>query len=310
MNNKTKLLSVILSLSVLFVFTIGCADNNSNSQAYYDDSESWEEDYDDSINEVIVEDYDDSIDEVIVEEEQETNTEGDPKLAFYEVTESYAVANKLLCLYRNGKLYSLGMYVPVANCAEYNLGHKLGDDQCYITESNLDTYNYDYRGVEHDPGTIYTMGDIPPITLKEGDEIRDYFGYCNHAIKVEDKGYVVSLWPQKDGSWILLEDFGKPLYIWIEASDTDTMEVRDANGNLVTDGNYTKYGEYTVSWYHGVTYNEHKVWCDCKKYEQIPDISVEIPTEHNKGGYMVLDWSVLDSGIWDFTYNGSPVIVK
>ena len=300
---KKKIFSVtVLLLFVLCVmlFAAGCTNNVSAIEPDPDDPETWSS-VDDPSPIIIDED---PIVEVPTDPEPtdpvvEPNNEGDPALAALEVTESFATANQLLCLYRNGKLYSLGPFIPRENGIDNLIGRKVDDTKYLIADINLA------------PGwTLVTMGDVPSITLQEGDEIRDYYGYYSSFFEQDYKGYNISLWEQVDGSVLLVSDFGNPNPIRIESTDAKTMEVRDASGNLVTDGQYTKYGEYTVSWYHGVEYHEAKVWCDCKTYERVSEECVNLPSEHNKGGYLVLDWTILEPGLYNGGRSLLPVTVK
>ena len=294
-----KLFTVLFALCLAFS-AIGCTDNASAIEPDPNDPETWSSV--DDTQPIIIED--DPIVEVPTDPEPtgpvvEPNNEGDPALAALEVTESFATANQLLCLYRNGHLYSLGYYVPIDNSMQYNVGRYVDSSKSLLVDINLA------------PGwTLVTMGDVPSVTLQEGDEIRDYYGYFDSFFEQDYKGYGVSMWKQDDGSVLLIENFGNPNPVKIEATDAKTMEVRDANGNLVTDDQYTKYGEYTVSWYHGVEYHETKVWCDCKMYERVSEECVVLPSEHDKGGYLVLDWTILEPGIYNGGRNLLPVTVK
>ncbi len=305
MKKKSKVLKVftVLFALCLALSAIGCTDNASAIEPDPNDPETWSSV--DDTQPIIIED--DPIVEVPVEEEpvveepvvEEPNNEGDPALAALEVTESFATANQLLCLYRNGHLYSLGPFIPHDNGMEYLIGRRVDDTKDIIADINLA------------PGwTLATMGDVPSITLQEGDEIRDYYGYYGSFFEQDYKGYNISLWEQDDGSVLLVSDFGDPNPIKIESMDAKTMEIRDASGNLITDGQYTKYGEYTVSWYHGVEYHEAKVWCDCKIYERVSEECVNLPSEHNKGGYLVLDWTILEPGLYNGGRSLLPVTVK
>ncbi len=222
----------------------------------------------------------------VPEPAEEKNFDGDPKLACLEVTESFATANELLCLYRNGHLYSLGKYIPYENSKNYGVGLVVDN-----SKSELLCYNEE---------CIYVMGDVPDIVLQEGDELRDYEGTAGLFFLVKEIGYTLPMFRNGSNYWIVQYLNYQP--IQVQMSRIEQFSVVDAAGNE-TDWQkkaLPRNNVYTVSWFEGVTYNEYELDAYWRLYDtkHNREESVNLPRELKKEGYALLTWEGIPSGTY------------
>ena len=293
------LIAVVLSVALMMV---GCNNGNASAVSSVDDTQPViiEEP---SVEPESPEPSEEVVSEVVSEEKPAADeTTGDPKLAALEVTEEFAKANELLCLYRKGKLYSLGPYVPAAATYDYQIGHTIDDYKSELMMLN--------PRVGED--TVATYGNAPEVVLADGDELRLYDGdFLGTLLSVEYMDYTISvIWTNKNV--LVLPYFNDINHTIIKESYKDSIQICDNAGNQITDGNYDKMEQYTISWYEGIDYHEETLWADCREYSYAIDALAEVDYERTKEGYYLIKWTTLPSGCYmnDGRGFGVPFTVK
>lgn len=291
------LIAVVLSVALMMV---GCNNGNASAVSSVDDTQPViiEEP---SVEPESPEPSEEVVSEVVSEEKPAADeTTGDPKLAALEVTEDFAIANGLLCLYRKGKLYSLGRYIPNQSTYDYQIGHTVDD---YKSELMM-------LHPRVDVDTVATYGDAPEVVLADGDELRVYGDYVGLLVPLEYIGYTIPvIWSNESVGF--LEYFNHVRHTMIKKEYIKSIEIRDAGGDLISDNQYQKMDIYTMSWYEGVEYNEVELWADCREYSYGED-RVNADLELTKEGYGLIKWADLPAGCYmnDVSGYGLPFTIE
>ncbi len=234
---------------------------------------------------------------------------GDPKLEPLEVTEEWAKANQLVCLYRNGKLYSLGPYIPVESMEKWIIGQKVDNERAALFM------------VKNFPGNDFTndvmeFGPVPTIILEEGDEIRDYNGHVNQLIRYEYVGYTPTIWLINGYDNLYFYEFYnslEPIEINSNNIDITNVEIKDSNGSSINvrdwPTGFELNEEYTLSYYIGVDYYEFKLWSDSSVYSQVAWALLDDSAyEYTKEGYRsIVDFSSLEPGVYAWERMTIPI---
>ncbi len=224
---------------------------------------------------------------------------GDPKLVPLEVTEEWAKANQLVCLYRNGKLYSLGPYIPVESMKEWIIGQKVDNERAALFMVA------DFPSENTMGGDIMVFGPTPSIVLEEGDEIRDYGGaFHGHLGVYEYAGYTPTVWLWDGSDYIFFYDFYDSLEpLRIDSNVAKKIEITDSNGNSINLDEWPKGfeldEEYILSYYIGVDYYEYKLWSDSSVYIRLRNENLDDSAfEYTKDGYRIVKLSSLEPGVY------------
>ena len=222
--------------------------------------------------------------------------EEDP-IGMLEVTEKFAKETNGVYLRRNGKLYSLGIFVPRETCEKYNVGWRRGANYMYGELSVIcgETNRY------------VTAGDVAAPVITEGDEIISY-GFTGFNLDyVEKVGYSIMITentPYKK-LWVFTSLVGGPLEIGEYTAPS--LEVRDAQGNLMSDYHDLEYMEtYTVSWIKGTEYNEIQMIANCRSYET-KGTAYSFTGTVGKNGYATYEFTGVEPGTYKVRTLGGNV---
>lgn len=244
---------------------------------------------------------DNSIDDPIDPDDSLTSENTADPLAPLMVTESFAKSYGGIYLVRNGNLYALTENIPRETSVLYNVGWRRNQ-----------TYGILYKLVEDETieGTNYvTMGDVPLVTLQEGDEIRGY-QYPGLALEsANDSGYSLRM---VEGAYestrlLIFEDLDSVDPIILSESLLKNLEIKDEDGNSVAleDIHNLEYQKhYFVSWYeNGTEYREVEMIANCHYYTcrrkgQMEPYEYDIDGELTKNGYAIIDLSGVEPGLY------------
>lgn len=193
---------------------------------------------------------------------------------------------------RNGKTYSLSDGIPLDVSREYEIGWRRG-----YTDGALKYYS-------GGKGVYLTFGDVPLLTLAEGDVVISYNNTLLRLRRAELVGYTICVWP--DGNnMALVSDYDS---LNATAVDAKSFIVLDQNGKSMTDYRNLNYGEtYVVSWFTGTQYNEIEMSANCKSFRvEQPTTSwdYEFEGQITRDGYATYDLSELPSGVYYISAQG------
>lgn len=208
----------------------------------------------------------------------EVQEKEDP-LKMLEVSEDFAKEKKLLCLYRDDKLYSLGPRF-------------ISSDGKYVLPTGFDD------------GKDYVMNiDAPEIIIQEGDQIRDYGDEYVNVYKSTFTGYTIPMFEFNDGAVAFDDEVdpssdGKPSVKGI-TGDITQVEVKDLNGGVVNNYRYLENSKsYKVSWYSGMDYREITMTANWKYYKIDSTPSYKLKGAVGQSGYALIDIRDIPSGTY------------
>lgn len=219
---------------------------------------------------------------------------------------------------RNGELYIVDVFYR-----SEGLAGGFGDRWVGPTKKSdyiITTYYREMR-------TYYyiSIGQVPIITLKSGDELVNFgVDHIGNFFKAELRSYTIPIFIDNDRINMkrsILVDFDKE-QIQLSNKSLETFEVRDENGEIVEDFRDLPYGKvYTVSWFEGVTYHEYKLVSNCNYYyspgynysgDNYDEVEMyELPVELHKENYASFDFSHIPAGLYEFAGSfGRPAFIR
>ena len=171
---------------------------------------------------------------------------------------------------------------------------------------------------------VISYGDIPALTLENGDEIVAFSSRTVPAmrlLRLKFVGYSMGMsgsgFESGGGTagWLWSSDQPEEMTP-IDFSVQEQLMVEDYNGNEVTDFYNLNFGErYFALWQQGTSFVEFEGIADCSYYKalndnlQIYDIEQEIDGEVTTEGYATYDVSGLEPGIYYVERGGVLEIV-
>ena len=172
---KKSLLFLCLGISSMLVFA-GC-----NKEEPVVEEQVVESVLEENVEpEEVVEEPEEEVVETLVEEQ---NVEDDPYAPLI-VSEEFAKEWKLLCLYRDGKLYSL-CDIPIENCENYDCGWYQRDNLTFPTASRVHYLD----GGDLNTAYILNCGPLMEFEYEAGDELRYYSEYGDEIHMFTESGY-------------------------------------------------------------------------------------------------------------------------
>lgn len=265
---KKKIFSLFLVVAMVMTAT-SCTNNNATAISSVDDTQP-----------VILEEPSEIVEIVEVESEIESESEvveEDP-LAVLEVSEEFAKANQLLCLYRDGKLYSLGPYIVRRDgesvrkmCAEW----PVNDDR------------------------MISVAELSVVKInKKADELRHYGGTSCNVYNCEFIGNTIcAFWNEMYSNYAVMDDEVSPDHPLV--LQADNFEVQGEGGNKLDDFSSLDLNkDYLVSWFEGMEYKEIIMKADWCMYSVEEEPFTTLDGQLTKNGYAVIDMEVLQPGVY------------
>ena len=280
MRRTIKKIISCLIVSMMLTVVVGC-----NSSA----KKKWEPV---SVETVVTEEesYSEKTSEV-VESNSEVSSENsvnNDAIPLSEVTPEYAKEHHMVCLWRDGKLYSLGP--SILRKEENSLVKVVGSFPVNKTQ-------------------VLSATELSAVHFnKATDRI---YNYNSQSLNVYHCKYVSDtiflFWSDTYDDYIVMDDY-KPLVL----QRVDSVDVKDSNGRTVAD--FTKLDlnkDYKVSWYQGMDYREITMKANWCLYNVDEKPFTTISGQMTKNSYAIVNLQSLPSGTYHIGMGDfiSPIII-
>lgn len=224
------------------------------------------------------------------------------------ISEEYAKANKIPCLYRNNKLYSLAQ-IPQENQEQFGEGYSKIYNGGGIVD--LTQGKYAFFSIGESNGVV--LADLPELVLEENDEIRIFGGYTLPLQEIEYTGYCPPIYEFAGTG-------GNTGFLLYSIGSTDVYGIpknicyckMSCNGNtLIEEEDYYDFKSkiFDYEYEKGKLYEYSYIYVDslkedgfawpavCRKYKAGTDsyLKGEIVSE---GGYAVIKYSDISDGTY------------
>ena len=205
---------------------------------------------------------------------------------------------------RNGKNYMTGGKIKYEQIAGTGIGQRDTTGQyasLYYRWSNLD---------------VVSMGDVPILTLQDGDKLVRYGSTILDVVRVEEPtaSIRVNLQERLD-MWYLYTDPTAPMGVGdFQKSTVQQLQLEDSHGNIISladgyNGNLNFGEKYKLEYFGGTQYYEREMVADSWYFAHVLNRPViNLDGDLSKEGYKEFDWSVLEPGLYHFSTRGVGTI--
>ena len=141
------------------------------------------------------------------------------------------------------------------------------------------------------------MGDVPIVSLEEGDEVISFRNIPISLGSATFYGYSIPVGKQ-EAYWLIVNSYNSP-GDRLMSPYYSNLEIRDKNDELVSDYHNLEQGEnYTVSWFVGTDYYERLLAADSYFYSVVNKEEYTVEAQLSKEGYAFYDLSSIPSGLY------------
>lgn len=234
--------------------------------------------------------------------ETEAEPKSDDPYGMYIVTEDWLKGSTGFCVERDGKLYSVGSYVPTDVIDKYDVGYDVTGSSELVS-----LFARDYHKMidlpTSEPYACISVGEIPILEISKSEKIRGYNMTQLDLYKTEFLGYTIDVVKIQQVVYPILNHNRTQEDALISGYRKSNQGVVDMNDQPVYDFRNLAYGKkYKYYWYVGTEYQEAIKTANCKAYRWLEsgDMrgTVFIDGTLTKSGYAEFDLSQLECGTY------------